>query len=187
MRDAVLTPPVFGTLSGQRFEPTDPGKLALDAKLLDRAYSFRGIQAADRHGDAAARYAVICQRGAAATAKIPLCDVRAHEGRRGPACPAQVFTLDARERHEWLTGCPLAHPAMADARVLRRREKLIAHGSALTATSPLGRVLLDNGHVAFPMVKSTRCTEPIASEHWQRSETTCCAGSDPNRQAPQWR
>jgi len=151
MRDAVLTPPVFGTLSGQRFEPTDPGKLALDAKLLDRAYSFRGIQAADRHGDAAARYAVICQRGAAATAKIPLCDVRAHEGRRGPACPAQVFTLDARERHEWLTGCLLAHPAMADARVLRRREQLIAHGSALTATSPLGRVFLDNGHVAFPM------------------------------------
>jgi hypothetical protein len=31
MRDAVLTPPVFGTLGGQRSEPTDPGKLALDA------------------------------------------------------------------------------------------------------------------------------------------------------------
>jgi hypothetical protein len=142
---------------------------------------------ADCHGDASAPYAVICQRGAAATAKIPLCDVRAHEGRRAPARPAQVFAPDTRERHEWLTGCPLAHPAMANARVLRRREQLIAHRSALTAASPLGHVFLDNGHVAFPMVKSTRRTDPIASEHWQRSEMTCRAGSGPSRQAPQWR
>jgi hypothetical protein len=102
---------------------------------------------------------VICQRGAAGTAKVPLCDVRAHEGRRTPARPAQVFALDTRERHEWLTGCPLAHPAMANARVLRRREQLIAHSSALTATSPLGRVFLDYSHVVLPMFKSTQCTD----------------------------
>src|SRR2546421_11415053 len=81
--------------------------------------------------------------GAAGSAKVPLCDVRAHEGRRAPARPAQVFAPDTRERHEWLTGCPLAHPAMAKARVLRRREQLIPHSSALTATSPLARVFLD--------------------------------------------
>ena len=43
----------------------------------------------------------------------------------------------------WLTGRPLAHPAMANARVLRRREQLIAHSSTLTATSPLSRVFLN--------------------------------------------
>src|SRR5262245_14832841 len=67
---------------------------------------------------------------------------------------------------EWLTGCFLAHPTMAKARVLRRREQSIAHGSALTATSPLDRVLLDCSHVVFPRFKvdamhrsaeSTRC------------------------------
>jgi len=94
---------------------------------------------------------VICQRSAAGTAKVPLCDVRAHEGRRASARPAQVFAPDTHERHERLTGCPLAHPAMAKARVLRRREQLIAHGSALTAASPLGRVFLDYSHVVFPM------------------------------------
>src|SRR6478672_2473026 len=163
--------------------------------MLDRAYSFRGVQAADRHGDAAAPHAVICQRGAAGTAKIPLCDVRAHEGRRAPARPAQVFAPDTRERHEWLTGCPLAHPAMANARVLRRREQLIAHSSALTATSPLARVFLDNGHVVFPMFKSTRCIDltmwsastPIASKHWRRSETTCCARKRHMRRSKQHR
>src|SRR6201982_576340 len=177
MRDAVLTPPVFGTLSGQRFEPTDPGKLALDAKLLDRAYSFRGVQAADRHGDAAAPHAVICQRGAAGTAKIPLCDVRAHEGRRAPARPAQVFAPDTRERHEWPTGCPLAHPAMANARVLRRCEQLIAHSSALTATSPLGRVFLDNGHVVFPIFTSTQCTDLTCGPLLLRSRPRRCVAA----------
>jgi hypothetical protein len=43
---------------------------------------------------------------------------------------------------------------MANAGVLWRREQLIAQSSALTATSPLGRVFLDNGHVVFPMFKS---------------------------------
>jgi hypothetical protein len=42
---------------------------------------------------------------------------------------------------------------MANARVLGRREQLIAHGSALTATGPRGRVLLDSAHVVFPMLK----------------------------------
>jgi hypothetical protein len=154
MRDAVLALPVFGTLGRKRSQPTDPGQLALDAKLLYRAYGFRGVQAADCHGDAAALYPVICQRGAAGTAKVPLCDVRAHEGRRAPARPAQVVAPDTREGHEWLTGCPLAHPAMAKARVLRRREQLIPHSSALTATSPLGRVFLDYSHVVFPMLPS---------------------------------
>ena len=42
---------------------------------------------------------------------------------------------------------------MAEARVLRRREQLIAHSSALTAASPLGRVFLDYSHVVFPMFK----------------------------------
>ena len=35
------------------------------------------------------------------------------------------FAPDTRERHEWLTGCPLAHPVMANACVLWRREQLI--------------------------------------------------------------
>jgi hypothetical protein len=48
---------------------------------------------------------------------------------------------------ERLTGRPLAHAAMANARVLGRREQLIAHGSALTATSPLSRAFLDYSHV----------------------------------------
>src|SRR5215471_17574637 len=154
VQDAVLTLPVFGTLGRKRSEATEPGQLALDTKLLYRAYSFRGVQAADCHGDAAALYPVICQGGATGTAKVPLCDVRAHEGRRAPARPAQVFAPDTRERHEWLTGCPLAHPAMAKARVLRRCEQLIPHSSALTATSPLGRVFLDYSHVVFPMFQS---------------------------------
>jgi hypothetical protein len=72
----------------------------------------------------------------------------------GSARPAQVFAPDTCKRHEWLTGCPLAHPAVANARVLRRREQLIAHSSALTTTSPLGRVFLDDGHVVFPAFKS---------------------------------
>jgi hypothetical protein len=38
---------------------------------------------------------------------------------------------------------------MAKARVVRRREQLIPHSSALTATSPLGRVFLDYSHVVF--------------------------------------
>jgi glutathione S-transferase len=42
---------------------------------------------------------------------------------------------------------------MAKARVLRRREQLIAHRSALTAASPLGRVFLDYSHVVFSMFK----------------------------------
>src|SRR5262249_10168688 len=147
VQDAVLTLPVFGTLGRKRSEATDPGQLALDAKLLYRAYSFRGVQAADCQGDAAALHAVVRQGGAAGTAKVSLCDVRAHEGRRVPARPAQVFALDTRERHERLTGRPLAHPAMANARVLRRREQLIASSSALTATSPLGGVFLDYSHV----------------------------------------
>src|SRR5215469_15721773 len=158
VQDAVLTLPVFGTLGRKRSEVTDPGQFALDAKLLYWAYSFRGVQAADCHGDAAALYPVICQGGATGTAKVPLCDVRAHEGRRAPARPAQVFALDTRERHERLTRCPLAHPAMAKARVLRRCEQLIAHSSALTATSPLGRVFLDYSHVVFPTFQEDRAT-----------------------------
>jgi len=148
VQDAVLTLPVFGTLGRKRSEATDPGQLALDTKLLYRAYSFWGVQAADCHRDAATLHAVIRQWGAAGTAKVPLCDVRAHEGRRVPARPAQVFALDTRERHERLTRRPLAHPAMANARVLRRREQLIAHSSALTTTSPLSSVFLDYSHVA---------------------------------------
>jgi hypothetical protein len=42
---------------------------------------------------------------------------------------------------------------MANARVLRRREQLVAHGSALTATSPLSRGFLGYSHVMFPMFK----------------------------------
>src|SRR5215831_4443774 len=156
MRDAVLTLPVFGTLGRKRSESTDPGQLALDAKLLYRAYSFRGVQAADCHGDAAAVYPVICQGGATGTAKVPLGDVRTHEGRRAPARPAQVFAPDTRERHEWLTGCPLAHSAMAKARVLRRCEQLIPHSSALTATSPVGRVFLDYSHLCSPCFSKAR-------------------------------
>src|SRR5262249_30311562 len=102
MRDAVLTLPVFGTLGRKRSEVTDPGQFAPDANLPYRAYSFRGVPGGDCPGDAAARHAVIRQWGAAGTAKVPLCDVRAHEGRRVPARPAQVFALDTRERHEWL-------------------------------------------------------------------------------------
>src|SRR5215469_9792318 len=151
VQDAVLTLPVFGTLGRKRSEATDPGQLALDTKLLYRAYSLWGVQAADCHRDAATLHAVIRQWGAAGTAKVSLCDVRAHEGRRVPARPPQVFALDTRERHERLTRRPLAHPAMANARVLRRREQLIPHSSALTATSPLGRVFLDYSHVVFPM------------------------------------
>jgi hypothetical protein len=41
---------------------------------------------------------------------------------------------------------------MANACVLWRREQLIAHGSALTATSQLSRVFLDGAHVVFPML-----------------------------------
>ena len=52
------------------------------------------------------------QGGAAGTAKVPLCDVRAHEGRRAPTRPAQVFAPDTCKRHERLTGRPLAHPAI---------------------------------------------------------------------------
>src|SRR5262245_24337353 len=55
---------------------------------------------------------------------------------------------------------------MAKARVLRRREQSVAHGSALTATSPFDRVFLDCSHVVFPLfqvdpmhrsAESTRC------------------------------
>ena len=41
---------------------------------------------------------------------------------------------------------------MANACVLWRREQLIAHSSALTATSQLSRVFLDGAHVVFPML-----------------------------------
>jgi hypothetical protein len=118
---------------------------------------------------------MICQRGAAGTAKVPLCDVRAHEGRRAAARPAQVFAPDTRERHEWLTGCPLAHPAMAKARVLRRREQLIPHSSALTATSPLGRIFLDYSHVVFPMFQS-RPSAPISTRLKFHSMSTMGGG-----------
>src|SRR5215469_7935511 len=183
VQDAVLTLPVFGTLGRKRSEVTDPGQFALDAKLLYWAYSFRGVQAADCHGDAAALYAVICQRGAAATAKIPLCDVRAHEGRRAPARPAQVFAPDTRERHEWLTGCPLAHPAMANARVLRRREQLIAHSPALTAASPLGRVFLDNGHVVFHMFSRPSANDATMEGHRAMSRLSASNSSFPEDRA----
>src|SRR5215831_8687205 len=150
VQDAVFMHPVFGTFSGQRSKLIGPGQLALDAKLLYRARSFRGVQAANCHGYASALHAMPRQRGAAGTAEIPLCDVRAHEGRRTPARPAQVFAPDTGKRHERLAGRPLAHPAMANAGVLRRREQLIAHRSALTATSPLSHVLPGYSHVDLP-------------------------------------
>src|SRR5262245_62596561 len=70
---------------------------------------------------------------------------------------------------EWLTGCFLAHPTMAKARMLRRREQSIAHGSALTATSPLGRVFLDCSHVVFPHVQS-RSRPPIRGQIADRKQ-----------------
>jgi hypothetical protein len=38
--------------------------------------------------------------------------------------------------------------------VLRWRQQLIAHSSALTATSPLSRVFRDDTHVVFPNVQT---------------------------------
>src|SRR5207249_9900904 len=82
VRDAVLAHPVFGPNRGQRAEARGPGQLALVTELLYRAYRLRVVQTANRHADAAALHAVIRQWGAAGTAKVPHCDVRAHEGRR---------------------------------------------------------------------------------------------------------
>ena len=78
---------------------------------------------------------------------------------------------DARERHERLTGRPLAHPAMANACVLWWREQLIAHSSALTATSQLSRVFLDGAHVVFPMLTwiengFVRLENPLSGERF---------------------
>ena len=42
---------------------------------------------------------------------------------------------------------------MANAYVLRRREQLITHCSALAAARPLSRILLDGAHDMFPMFK----------------------------------
>jgi hypothetical protein len=44
--------------------------------------------------------------------------------------------FDARERHERLAGRALTHAAMANARMLGRREQSIADGAALTAAGP---------------------------------------------------
>jgi hypothetical protein len=57
---------------------------------------------------------------------------------------------------------------MANARVLGRREQLIAHSSALTAASQSGRILLDRRHVASPPYSSIhagffRADHPVQS------------------------
>src|SRR5207248_3120096 len=100
-----------------------------------------------RHADGAAGQTVIREGSAAGAAKAPLHDVRARKHRRAPPGPLQGFVLDPCERHERLTGRPLAHPAMANARVLGRREQPVTYRAALTAAGPLDRVVHDVAHV----------------------------------------
>src|SRR5262249_47826759 len=65
--------------------------------------------------------------------------VRASENRRTAARPVQILVFHACEGHEWLARRALAHAAMANTRVLGRREQFIPHGAALAAAGPPDR------------------------------------------------
>jgi hypothetical protein len=128
------------------------------------------------------------------------------------------FTLDdlqrlaqstLRRRHPWadsvtittpdgrqMTGRPLAHAAVADARVLRRRYQSIAHSSALTAANPPGRAFLTVAHVVFPVFTldlGSRSSERVGNANrfggplrewrteigWMASKERDCLGESP--------
>src|SRR5271166_6967043 len=75
---------------------------------------------------------------------------------------------------------------MANARVLRWRQQLIAHSSALTATSPLSRVSRDDTHVVFPNVQTLiYLVERIRSAYSSLSSTPVGAtGADRGTPSP---
>src|ERR1700730_16020102 len=151
MSDAFSAHPFLGALGRQRVEPAGPRQLALYAELQHRPRQLGIVQAADRHAHGAAFEPPVGERRAAAIAEAALDDIRASEERWTAARPAQVLVLDARKGHERLAGRTLAHAAMANARVLGRREQFVAHGAALAAAGHVSMFVRQISHATSQM------------------------------------
>src|SRR5450432_3641891 len=118
-----------------RYHPAEPG---FGAELLGRYHPVRAVERAGHDLDPRPVDAAKAQRGAAIPAEIAHRDGRGAERGRLAAGPGEIAIFNVGEGRERRAGRLLAHPAMTDADLHRRRRHRKANRAALAAAGQNG-------------------------------------------------
>src|ERR1035437_3979713 len=120
---------------GDGHHPAEPG---FGAELLGRHHPVRAVECAGHDLDPPAVDAAKAERRAAVCAEIALGDGGGAERGWLAAGPGEIAEFNVGEGCERRTGRLLAHPAVTDADLHRRRRQRKAYGAALAAVGQNG-------------------------------------------------
>src|SRR5260370_39010482 len=120
---------------GDAHHPAEPG---FGAELLGRNHPVGTVECAGHDLDPGAVDAAKAERRTALFAVIALGDGGGAERSWLAAGPAEIAAVDIGEGGERRAGRFLAHPAMTDADLYRRRRQRKANGAALAAAGQNG-------------------------------------------------